>query len=227
MASCDPLWSKTPHTRELTQFVVQMICQFSRFCDSLMHIICLRSLILSKNRSVVKVLFLSTDCNGVRCEFACPWDRCSNNVNSTSQSQCCLAPQSPSSAKYQIRSVKLNLSILIVFFVHETQWKMLRGLDRKCSFHELWNRHASAQSPGVLKKCTILQQRSSHQACVLYSEVGPHHNHEPMSFSSTAAASILPITLRMFIRSVTAVSSRCRASHKSRIWSVGLAFVAK
>ena len=54
-----------------------------------------------------------------------------------------------------------------------------------------------------------------------------YHNQEPMSFSSTAAASILPMTLRMFIRSVTADSSRCRASHRSRMWSVGLALVAK
>ena len=53
------------------------------------------------------------------------------------------------------------------------------------------------------------------------------HNQAPRSFSSTAAASKRPITRKMFIRSVTAESSLCMASHKSNICSVGLPFVAK
>ena len=53
------------------------------------------------------------------------------------------------------------------------------------------------------------------------------HNQDPMSFSNTAAASIRPITRKIFIKSVIADSSRCLASHKSKICSVGDGFVAK
>ena len=49
----------------------------------------------------------------------------------------------------------------------------------------------------------------------------------PISFSSSEAASERPITLKMLRRSVTAVGSLCLASHRSKIFSVGLAFVAK
>lgn len=53
------------------------------------------------------------------------------------------------------------------------------------------------------------------------------HNHAPMSFSMTAAASIRPITRKMFIKSVTADSSLCLASHRFSMCSVGELFVAK
>lgn len=53
------------------------------------------------------------------------------------------------------------------------------------------------------------------------------HNHAPISFSMTAAASIRPITRKMFIKSVTADSSLCLASHRFSMCSVGELFVAK
>lgn len=49
----------------------------------------------------------------------------------------------------------------------------------------------------------------------------------PRSCSTTVAASIRPMTRSEFMRSTSAESSRWRASHKSRICSVGLTFVAK
>lgn len=52
-------------------------------------------------------------------------------------------------------------------------------------------------------------------------------SHGPSCASRIVAASVLPITLRWLSRSVTAVGSRCLASHKSRMCSVGLALVAK
>ena len=54
-----------------------------------------------------------------------------------------------------------------------------------------------------------------------------NHNQAPMSFSITAAASIRPMTRKMFIRSVTADSSRCLASHRFNMCSVGEFLVAK
>lgn len=53
------------------------------------------------------------------------------------------------------------------------------------------------------------------------------HNHAPMSFSMTAAASIRPITRKMFIKSVIADSSLCLASHRFSMCSVGELLVAK
>lgn len=52
-------------------------------------------------------------------------------------------------------------------------------------------------------------------------------SHGPSCASRIVAASVLPITLRWFSRSVTAVGSRCLASHRSKMCSVGLALVAK
>ena len=53
------------------------------------------------------------------------------------------------------------------------------------------------------------------------------HNQAPTSFSNSPAASIRPITRNIFIKSVTADSSRYMASHKLIMCSVGLLFVAK
>lgn len=69
--------------------------------------------------------------------------------------------------------------------------------------------------------------------CIGYRNIVPsmahrqNHNHDPRSSSSTEAASNRPITRKMFIKSVIAVSSLCRASHRSSMCSVGEPFVAK
>ncbi len=75
---------------------------------------------------------------------------------------------------------------------------------------------------------TVHLKRSSWLSCIkAVSKLPAVYIQGPISFSKRATASCLSISLRALSRSVTASGFRVFTSHKSKMYSVGLAFIVR